>query len=90
MLLGQIESRPSLAALHYPDDPSNDRAFVREVYFKMMGYKTYCEEALNFHLSDAPLRVVSAPAQTGKSRSCGSEIVVELMPTIPLTSSLTW
>ncbi len=87
MLLGQIPTRPRI---QHPTDPGRDRAFTRAVFFDMMKYTIHAPEVMAFHLSDARIRISSAPAQSSKSKSGAMEIIAEGMPTDPLTSNLSW
>lgn len=80
-LIGQIATRP---LLH--EDPAKAKAAI----FELMGYRMYADEVVKFHQSEAPVRITSAPARTSKSMSTYAEVVATIMPTKPLTSSLTW
>ena len=60
------------------------------VLFELMGYKAYAPEVVAFHSSDAPVRIVSAPARTSKSYSAAAEIIALTFVTVPRTNSLTW
>lgn len=80
-LLGQVETRPLLA-----EDPAKAKAAI----FELMGYRMHAQEVVDFHTSTAPTRIISAPARTSKSMSAYAEAGATIMPTRPLTSSLTW
>jgi len=58
--------------------------------FELIGYRIYAEEVRRFHLSNAQIRIVDAPARTSKSLSAAAEVFALLIPTRPLCSSLTW
>lgn len=58
--------------------------------FPMLEYQIHAQEVADFHNSDATIRIASAPARTSKSFSAAKEGVWQVMPTKPLTSSLTW
>ena len=87
MLLGQIPTRPLVSNT---GDPVQDRLNAKRFYLDMIGYEPQVQEVWDFHLSDAPIRINSAPARTSKSYSGSAEIFSENMPTVPLTGSLTW
>lgn len=58
--------------------------------FQTMGYKIHAQEVLDFHESEAPVRVISAPARTSKSYSTAAEIIALTQPTKPLLDILVW
>jgi len=58
--------------------------------FDAMGYKCFAKEVVDFHNSDARIRIVTAPARAGKSYSTGPEAVFRALPHKPLLSSLQW
>ena len=65
--------------------------YHKALAFKLLGYEFYDEEVQRFHLSQAPVRIVTAPARTSKSMSAAAEVFSWVcMPTFPLCSSLTW
>lgn len=59
-------------------------------WFKVLGYKIQCEEAVAFHKSEAPIRIVTAPARTSKSWAGGHDVVPYCLPTEPACDSLIW
>lgn len=61
----------------------------REAIFAVMGYTTHAEEVRAFHASDAPLRIVTAPARTSKSFSAAADIVARVLQNAR-ASSRTW
>lgn len=64
---------------------------LKEWYFKIIGYDWHADEVADFHVSNAPIRIITAPARGSKSYSAAAEVVATaLMPTEPRTSSLTW
>jgi hypothetical protein len=59
-------------------------------WFERYDYKVYAQEVLDFHMSTAPTRIVSAPARTSKSFSTAMDTIPFCMPSAPLTSSQHW
>jgi len=83
-MLGEIEA--------WPAGCSNleEALRMKDYYFQICGYQWYADEVKRFHQSQAPIRIVTAPARTSKSYSTFPEIIAGAMPTNPPTSSLTW
>jgi hypothetical protein len=48
------------------------------------------QEVSDFHLSEARIRITSAPARTSKSLSAAADTIPYIMPTKPLMNSLHW
>ena len=69
-------------------DPDPHRA--KAAFFALFGYSIHHEEVARFHQSSAPLRIIDAPARTSKSYSSSHEGMALIMPTRPLTSTLTY
>ena len=55
-----------------------------------MDYKCYSQEVVDFHNSEAHIRIPLAPARSGKSYSAAPEAVFRALPHKPLLSSLQW
>lgn len=54
--------------------------FPKEAFLKMIGYQVYAPEVLEFHRSDARIRIPSAPARTSKSYAGAYEGIYEGTP----------
>ncbi len=82
MILGEAD----VPFLLCPDD----RAKAKAAAFELFGYRMHEAEVVRYHASDAPLRIVDAPARSSKSYSAAYDALSLAMPTKPLTSSLHW
>jgi hypothetical protein len=80
-ILGQIEAKPLVG---------EDWPATKKFWFGRIGYAPKAQEVCDFHNSDAPIRIVSAPARTSKSFSAAADTFVYTMPTDPPTDSLHW
>lgn len=54
--------------------------FPKEAFLRMIGYQVYAPEVLDFHRSDARIRIPSAPARTSKSYAGSYEAVYKGLP----------
>jgi hypothetical protein len=81
-ILGQIEARPVVG-----ETWAQAKFILLE---RALGYKCYANEVKAFHESEAPVRIVSAPARTSKSWTSAHDTLVYGMPTEPLCDSLHW
>jgi hypothetical protein len=81
-ILGQVQAGPLVG---------RDWTEAKAWWFQnVLGYRLYAQEVLDFHASEAPTRIVSAPARTSKSMSTAADGFVYGMPSEPLTSFLGW
>lgn len=55
-------------------------AMDKALLFKWIEYRIYTQDVLNFHESDARMRIMSAPARTSKSYSAAAELLYDAMP----------
>jgi hypothetical protein len=84
-MLGEIEALPRGCKTF------EESLRLKEWVFSIIDYEYHVPEVGEFHASDAPVRIVSAPARGSKSYSTQAEVIsTVVMPTDPLTSSLTW
>ena len=85
--LGQVEAKPLLC-----DTWAQAKALVLQVLAKskIQPYGVYTEPVRQFHLSDARIRIPSAPARTSKSISTAADSMVYTLPTEPETDALIW
>jgi hypothetical protein len=84
-MLGEIQALPVGCKNH------EEALRLKAYYFDIMGYDWHAEKVKDFHRSQAPIKIITAPARGSKSFSAAPEVVVTaITPTEPRTSSLTW
>lgn len=59
---------------------ARSRRHSKEFFFGLIGYQPRTREARRFHASDAPLRIISAPARTSKSWAGGHDGAHDFFP----------
>lgn len=85
--LGQVEAKPLVG-----DNWIQAKAFWFQTLQLADGttYWPKAQQVVDYHRSDARIRITSAPARTSKSLSTAADTFAYVMPTKPLMSSLHW
>jgi hypothetical protein len=63
---------------------------AKQVWMRKVGYEAHAQEVVDFHNSDAPVRIACAPARTSKSWSAAHDVIAYCMPTDPPCDVLGW
>lgn len=73
-----------------PVSPDRTWEGAKAFWFHTLGHELYADEVRQFHVSDARIRIIEAPARGAKSYTTAFDAFVYTMPVRPMMDSLVW